>query len=71
MYHLRESISVAFVSDTYISPDASVLNISVTFDENLNFIQDISKTCRRCLYHIRDFRLVSNLTTTIPLFTVL
>ena len=38
------------------TPAASVLNLGVTFDENFNFIQHISKTCRCCLYHIRDLR---------------
>ena len=28
----------------------------VMFDENLNFKQHISKTCRCCFYHIRDLR---------------
>ena len=37
-----------------ITPAASVLNIGVTFDENFNFKQHISKTWRCCFYHIRD-----------------
>ena len=37
-----------------ITPAASVLNLGVTFDENFNFKQHISKTCRCCFYHIRD-----------------
>ena len=37
-----------------ITPAASVLNLGVTFDENTNFKQHISKTCRCCFYHIRD-----------------
>ena len=39
-----------------ITPAASVLNLGVTFDENFNFKQHISKTCRCCFYHIRDLR---------------
>ena len=39
-----------------ITPAASVLNLGVTFDENLNFKQHISKTCRCYFYHIRDLR---------------
>ena len=39
-----------------ITPAASVLNLGVTFDENFNFKQRISKTCRSCFYHIRDRR---------------
>ena len=39
-----------------ITPAASALNLGVTFDENFNFKQHISKTCRCCFYHIRDFR---------------
>ena len=39
-----------------ITPDASVLNLGLTFDGNLNFKQHISKTCRCCFYHIRDLR---------------
>ena len=41
-----------------ITPAASVLNLGVTFDENFNFKQHISKTCRWrcCFYHIRDLR---------------
>ena len=38
------------------TPAASVLNLGVTFDENFNFIQHISKTYHCCLYHIRDLR---------------
>ena len=42
-----------------ITPAASVLNLGVTFDENFNFKQHISKTCRCCFfYHIRDLRRV-------------
>ena len=37
-----------------ITPATSVLNLGVTFDENFNFKQHISKTCRCCFYHIRD-----------------
>ena len=37
-----------------ITPAASVFNIGVTFDENFNFKQYISKTCHCCVYHIRD-----------------
>ena len=32
------------------------LNLGVTFDENFNFKQHISKTCRCCFYHIHDLR---------------
>ena len=39
-----------------ITPAASVLNIGVTFDENFNFKQHISKTCCFCFYHVRDLR---------------
>ena len=39
-----------------ITPAASVLNLGVTFDENFNFKQHISKICRCCVYHIRDIR---------------
>ena len=39
-----------------ITPAASVLNLGVTFDENFNFKQHISKICRCCFYHIRDLR---------------
>ena len=39
-----------------ITPAASVLNLGVTFDENFNFKQHISKTCRCCFYHVRDLR---------------
>ena len=39
-----------------IRPAASVLNLEVTFDENVNFKQHISKICRCCFYHIRDLR---------------
>ena len=39
-----------------ITPVASALNIGVTFDENFNFKQHISKTCCCCFYHIRDIR---------------
>ena len=39
-----------------ITPAASVLNLGVTFDENIHFKQHISKTCRCCYYHIRDLR---------------
>ncbi|KAK2184500.1 hypothetical protein NP493_262g00020 [Ridgeia piscesae] len=39
-----------------ITPAASVLNIGVTFEENLNFKQHISKTCRCWFHHIRDLR---------------
>ena len=39
-----------------ITPAASVLNLGVTFDENFNFKEQISKTCRCCFYHIRDLR---------------
>ena len=39
-----------------ITPAASVFNLGVTFDENFNFKQYISKTCRCCFYHIRDLR---------------
>ena len=39
-----------------ITPAASVINLGVTFDENFNFKQHISKTCRCCFYHIRDLR---------------
>ena len=39
-----------------ITPAASVLNLGVTFDENFNFKQHISETCRCCFYHIRDLR---------------
>ena len=39
-----------------ITPAASVFNLGVTFDENFNFKQHISKTCRCCFYHIRDLR---------------
>ena len=39
-----------------ITPAASVLNLEVTFDENFNYKQHISKTCRCCFYHIRDLR---------------
>ena len=39
-----------------ITPVASVLNLGVTFHENFNFKQHISKTCRCCFYHIRDLR---------------
>ena len=39
-----------------ITPATSVLNLGVTFDENFNFKQHISKTCRCCFYHIRDLR---------------
>ena len=39
-----------------ITPAASVLNLGVTFDENFNFKQHISKTCRCCFHHIRDLR---------------
>ena len=39
-----------------IKPAALVLNLGVTFDENFNFKQHISKTCRCCFYHIRDLR---------------
>ena len=31
-----------------ITPAASPLNLGVTFDENFNFKQNISKTCRCC-----------------------
>ena len=33
-----------------ITPAPSVLNLGVTFDENFNFKQHISKTCRCCFY---------------------
>ena len=39
-----------------ITSAASVLNLGVTFDDNFNFKQHISKTCRCCFYHIRDLR---------------
>ena len=40
-----------------ITQAALVLNIGVTFDENFNFKQHISKTCRCCFtMHIRDLR---------------
>ena len=39
-----------------ITPATSFLNLGVTFDENFNFKQHISKTCRCCFYHIRDLR---------------
>ena len=39
-----------------ITPAASVLNLGVTFDENFNFKQHISKTCHCCVYDIRDLR---------------
>ena len=39
-----------------ITPAASVLNLGLTFDENVNFKQHISKTCSCCFYHIRDLR---------------
>ena len=39
-----------------ITPAASVFNLGVTFDENFNFKQHISKTCHCCFYHIRDLR---------------
>ena len=67
-----------------IIPSASVLNLGVTFDENLNFKQHISKTCRCCFYHIRDLRrrirrfrsipvvktIAADLTTAIPSFII-
>ena len=31
-------------------------DLGVMFDENFNFKQQISKTCRCCFYHIRDLR---------------
>ena len=37
-----------------ITAAASVLNLGVTLDENFNFKQHISKTCRCCFYRIRD-----------------
>ena len=39
-----------------ITPATSVLNLGVTFDENFNFKQHISKICRCCFYRIRDLR---------------
>ncbi|KAK2182214.1 hypothetical protein NP493_361g02019 [Ridgeia piscesae] len=42
------------ILDQCITPAASVLNLGVTFDENCNLKQYISKTCPCCFYHIRD-----------------
>ena len=42
-----------------ITPAASVLNLGVTFDENFNFKQHISNTCRCCFYHIHIRRFLS------------
>ncbi|KAK2174069.1 hypothetical protein NP493_831g01097 [Ridgeia piscesae] len=39
-----------------VTTDASVLKLGVTFDENFNFKQHISKTYRCCFYHIRRIR---------------
>ena len=39
-----------------ITPAASAKNLGTTFDENFNFRQHISQTCRCCFYHIRDLR---------------
>jgi hypothetical protein len=44
-----------------ITPAAPVLNLGVTFDENFNFKQHISKTCRCCFYHIRNLRRIRRL----------
>ena len=44
------------LSHQSITPAASVLNLGVTFDENFNFKQHISKPCRCSFYHIRDLR---------------
>ena len=46
-----------------ITPAALVLNLGVTFDENFNFKQHISKTCRCCFYHIRDLRRIRRFAT--------
>ena len=46
-----------------IIPAASVLNLRVTFDENFNFKQHISKTCRCYFYHIRDLRCIRRFTS--------
>ena len=39
-----------------VTPAASALYLGVTFDENFNFKQHLSKTCSCCFYHIRDLR---------------
>ena len=44
-----------------ITPAASVLYLGVTFHENFNFKQHISKTCRCCFYHIRNLRRIRRL----------
>ena len=38
------------------TPTVSARNLIVTFDNNKNFRQHISQTCRYCFYHIRDLR---------------
>ena len=50
------ALSPTHILSHNITPAASVLNLVVTFDENFNFKQHISKTCRCCIYHIRDLR---------------
>ena len=42
----------------HFTPAVSARNLGVTFDNNLNFRQHISHTCRCCFYHVRDFRRV-------------
>ena len=41
-----------------VTPAASLLKLGVTFDENFNFKQHISNTCRCYFYHIRDHRYI-------------
>ena len=44
-----------------ITPAALVLNLGVTFDENFNFKQHISKICLCCFNHIRDLSRIRRL----------
>ena len=41
-------------------PEAFVRNLGFIFDCDFNFKRQISQTCKKCFYHIRDFRRIRN-----------
>ena len=59
-HNLSQSVTLA----------ASVLNLGVTFDENVTLKQNISKACCCCFYHIRDLRRIRRISVAKPIATV-